>query len=189
MCSPMRHTLHPLRRVHATQAWSAHTSTHERFTVHGLRYADDRCIAHQCRRSTQCATVANDGRALSDWRAIPLWRLSSVTSSEVLRTEDSLDHCSVLEYVPVRVREDGFGDMAQPLWQAQHAHRLCLHHGCRVACNSTCDVETQSMQHTKCKMQRCCACSGAGPVSLEAGTSETESLANDERCDDGARNL
>ena len=109
--------------------------------------------------------------------------------SNTYQCEYSRVRTSASTYVPVRVREDGFGDMAQPLWQAQHAHRLCLHHGCRVACNSTCDVETQSMQHTKCKMQRCCACSGAGPVSLEAGTSETESLANDERCDDGARNL
>ena len=34
MCSPMRHTLHPLGRVHATQAWSAHTSTHEHWHIH-----------------------------------------------------------------------------------------------------------------------------------------------------------
>jgi hypothetical protein len=34
MRSPMRHTLHPLGRVHATQAWSAHTSTHEHWHIH-----------------------------------------------------------------------------------------------------------------------------------------------------------
>jgi len=55
MRSPMRHSLHPLGRVHATQAWSAHTSTHEHWHIHcssrtppGLAYTQhpDRASAH-----------------------------------------------------------------------------------------------------------------------------------------------
>ena len=67
MRSPMRHTLHPLGRVHATQPWSAHTSTHEHWHIHyssrtppSLAYTHhpDRASTHIAIAFTRHPTVA-----------------------------------------------------------------------------------------------------------------------------------